>query len=72
MDNHPIYSVKADTREGVGFVHVYMTYDKHKARKRQTDIKNDHSLGIIRLAIVVRPKQWVVDAYLAVGNSIED
>lgn len=72
MADRPIYSVKTDQRDGAGYVHVFMTYDKNKARKRQTEIRNDHSLGIIRLAIVVHPKQWVVDAYLAVGNSIED
>lgn len=71
MCDKPIYSVKADQRDGAGYVHVYMSHDKNKAIKRQNEIKQDHSLGFNRLAIVVRPKQWVIDAYLAAGNSIE-
>jgi hypothetical protein len=70
MIRRDIYSVKADERDGAGFCHVLMTYNLRQAISRRNEIRNDHSLGFIRLAKIVHPAQWVVDAFTAVGNTI--
>jgi len=66
-----IYSVKADERDGAGPCHVFMTKCPKRAFAKRNEIKNNHSLGIIRLAVVVHPAQWVVDVFCAVGNKVE-
>jgi hypothetical protein len=65
-----IYSVKANMRDGVGESHVFMTKNVELARQRQRDIVCDHSLGFNRTARIVHPRQWVVEAYVAVGNEV--
>jgi hypothetical protein len=67
-----LFSVKADVRDGAGWCHVYMTKNRSQARRRAKEIREDRTLGLNRLAKVVHPKQFVVIAYTACGNVIDD
>ena len=66
-----VFSVVADERDGAGWVYVYMTTSRQKALARTRQITNDHSLGLNRLAKLVHPRQFVVDAFVAAGNEID-
>jgi hypothetical protein len=70
MIRRDIYSVKADVRDGAGMAHVFMTKNRSLAFAKAREIRNDHSLGINRLAKVVHPAEWVVTFFIAAGNRL--
>jgi hypothetical protein len=65
-----IFSVKADVRDGAGWCHVFMTTDRDQAYAKAREIREDRSIGLNRMAKVVHPADWVVQAYLTYGNKI--
>lgn len=67
-----LFAVKADERDGAGWCFMHICRSKATADRRAKDIRDNHSLGLNRLAKVVHPKQWVVNGFTAAGNTIED
>lgn len=65
-----IYSVKQYDGTCGGWCHIYMTKDLEKAKSRLRDARIP-VLGINYRAKLVHPAQWVVDAFVAVGNRID-
>ncbi len=63
MIRRDLYAVKADERDADGECYVLITKFPSKAFRRCNAIKNDHSLGLNRLAKVVHPSQRVVDVW---------
>ena len=71
MIRKDIYSVKTyNSFDGI-WCHEFMTTNFAKAMRKINEVRNDHTLGIIRQAKLVHPAQWVVDGYCAAGNLIE-
>ena len=66
-----IYSVKTFDSFHRLWCHEFMTTDSCKAMRKINEVRNDHTLGIIRQVKLVHPAQWVVDGYCAAGNRIE-
>ncbi len=62
-----VYSVKAFDAAAGAYCHEFMTTNKAVVFAR----KRDHDRSNFQQARVVRPKQWVIDAYVAVGNVID-
>ena len=69
MIRRDLFAVKADERDGAGMGYVFMSRSRKAAFDKALEIVNNHSLGIIRLAKVVHPAQWVVDVF-AMHNPI--
>lgn len=79
MIRRDLYAVKADERDGLAdatqgpaWCYVFISVSPKAAMDKVAEIRNNRSLGINRLAEVVHPSQDVVDAFLAVGNTIHD
>lgn len=64
--------MKADVRDGAGWCHVFMTTDREQAHNKAREIRENRSIGLNRMAKVVHPANWVVQAYLAYGNKIHN
>jgi hypothetical protein len=71
MIRKDIYSVKTFDSFHRLWCHEFMATDSRKAMRKINEVRNDHTLGIIRQAKLVHPSQWVVDGYCAAGNRIE-
>jgi hypothetical protein len=67
-----VWSVKHFDRSINAWCHDYMTYDREKARRRCDAIRKGIWYGFDdTLCKLVHPKQWVVEGFVAAGNSIE-
>lgn len=49
-----------------------MTTDREQAHNKAREIRENRSIGLNRMAKVVHPANWVVQAYLAYGNKIHN
>lgn len=67
-----IYSVKV-LGEGLDdWCHERMFKSLEEAKKYASDRRDNTRLGFIVQTEIVHPASWVVDAYLAFGNQIEE
>ena len=70
MIRRDLFAVKADERDGAGWCFMAISHCRTTAQTKAREIRQDHSLGLNRLAKVVHPAQWVVDAFTACGNAV--
>lgn len=73
MIRRDIFAVKElDPSLSPDWCFVRMTKDRAQANRYANDILRNHSLGIRRQAKIVHPTQFVVNAFVAAGNIIEE
>jgi len=63
MIRKDIFSVKVWDACIGDWVHTFMTTNRQIADEKKKEIENDHSLGMIRLAKIVHPADWVVKMF---------
>lgn len=67
-----VWSVKHFDHSIGAWCHGFMTTDRDLAVRRHDAIRKGHWYGFsTMLAQIVHPAQWVVDGYVAAGNSVE-
>jgi hypothetical protein len=72
MANSSVYSVKHFDPSVNDWCHGFMTRDREAARKRADAIRKGIWYGFHTTRCkIVHPAQWVVDGYIAAGNTIE-
>lgn len=66
-----LYAVQEiDGTIGNNWCTVQITRDRRMAHKQAKNIRTNYNLGIIRRSRVIKPRQFVVTAFLACGNAI--